>query len=587
MLIKATRLRVSVGAAALARHLTNADDNESVDIVQGTLADLDDAVADARQFGRTYSVRHFIVAPQVDMDRRQFHEVVDMLGAEFGFDPALPLIVQHTKARAVSGVAGQHWHVVVPETNPATGRVLSSRFDHARHEKVARRAEFLLGHPIIAGAHDLAVLAALRAEGKADMADQLATHLGQGGRPVAAFTTTQHQAAKRAGIDLAIVRDNIRAACADAPTGSELRQRLTAHDLALAHGDKAGTWIVLGPDGQFLGAAHRLAGQRKADFNNLMENDRDHDEQPEQRSAVDPRGHAGLAPGHGDNLATGTEHRVADEGRERVRVGRDGGPAANHRDAYGGGGAEPRSGSPETRSTGDSERLAAHDRHRLTTASDNAAAAIMTLSKACTGQSPAQRAQQHLATQEQQARARIAAAEARGTAGISSRLHAARLYKDATDAKHAEVLKTYRAAQEREAAMVPHRRTVLDRLLGRQAEGTGTEAIEREIAALRVDLIAAERAASGAMGTLARVEKAEAADRMARLGEMEVERRSAMAALAEVMMARRLVQVFPALVYCGPVFVSWAGTKVERKRRGYGPRNPQARTIWGLPVEFG
>jgi hypothetical protein len=211
----------------------------------------------------------------------------------------------------------------------------------------------------------------------------------------------------------------------------------------------------------------------------------------------------------------------------------------------------------------------------------------MALAKASTGHSFAQRAQNHLAAQERQARVRIAAAEANATAGISSRLHSARLYKDATDAKHAEVLKTYRAAQEREAAMVAPRRTVLDRLLGRQAESTGREALEREIAALRTDLVAAERAASGAMGNLARVEKAEAADRMARLGEMEVERRSAMAALAEVVMARRLVQVFPALVYCGPAFVSWAGSKVARKRRGYGPRNPQARTIWGLPVDFG
>ncbi|MBN9334510.1 hypothetical protein, partial [Devosia sp.] len=161
MLIKATRLRASAGAGALARHLSDADDNEAVEIVQGAIADLDDAVADARRFGRSYSLRHFIIAPQVEMDRRQFHDVVGMLGAEFGFDPATPLIVAHTKARAVADVAAQHWHVVVPETDPATGRVLSSRFDHARHEKVARQVEILFGHPIVAGAHDLAVLAAL------------------------------------------------------------------------------------------------------------------------------------------------------------------------------------------------------------------------------------------------------------------------------------------------------------------------------------------------------------------------------------------------------------------------------------------
>ncbi|HEV7416292.1 MAG TPA: hypothetical protein VGN98_09045, partial [Tianweitania sediminis] len=66
----------------------------------------------------------------------------------------------------------------------------------------------------------------------------------------------------------------------------------------------------------------------------------------------------------------------------------------------------------------------------------------MALSKSCTAQSPAQSVQQHLLAQEQQARARIAAAEAKVTTGISNKLHAARLYKQATEAKYAQVLKS-------------------------------------------------------------------------------------------------------------------------------------------------
>jgi hypothetical protein len=211
----------------------------------------------------------------------------------------------------------------------------------------------------------------------------------------------------------------------------------------------------------------------------------------------------------------------------------------------------------------------------------------MMLAKSSADRAPGQRTEQHLAAQEQQARARIVAAEAKAATGASSRLHSALLYKDATDSKHDEALRAYRAAQEREAAMVPPRRTVLDKLLGRQAQLPGTEAFERQIAALRADLVAAERLSLGAMGNLARVEKAEASDHASRLGEMETERRSAMQTLAEVYMARRLIQVFPALTYCGPRFVAWAGSKVEQRRRGHGPRNPHARDIWGLPLDFG
>ncbi|MBF0677894.1 MAG: hypothetical protein IR164_03000 [Devosia sp.] len=211
----------------------------------------------------------------------------------------------------------------------------------------------------------------------------------------------------------------------------------------------------------------------------------------------------------------------------------------------------------------------------------------MAVSKSFSALSPTQRTQQHLAAQEQQARERIAAAEAKVKTELSLRLHAARLYKQATDAKFAEVLTAYRGAQEREAAMPQPRRTVMDRLLGRQPDSKGMEAIQSEIAALHADLVAADHAASGAVGNLARLEKAEAADRMRRLGEMETEYRSALEALGEANMAQRIMRVFPAIAYCGPAFVSWAGSNVERKRRRYGPRNPQARTIWGLPVDFG
>ncbi|SFC50829.1 hypothetical protein SAMN04488059_10650 [Devosia psychrophila] len=40
MVIKAIRVRASTGAGVLARHLINGDDNESIEVVRGTVADL-------------------------------------------------------------------------------------------------------------------------------------------------------------------------------------------------------------------------------------------------------------------------------------------------------------------------------------------------------------------------------------------------------------------------------------------------------------------------------------------------------------------------------------------------------------------
>ncbi|MEO5805062.1 hypothetical protein [Devosia sp.] len=210
----------------------------------------------------------------------------------------------------------------------------------------------------------------------------------------------------------------------------------------------------------------------------------------------------------------------------------------------------------------------------------------MALSKTGIGQSEPERVRQHLAVLETQARAGIAAAEGKPETAVSSRLHAARLYRDGTHARHAEMLKVYRAAQERLAVHPEPRRTVADRLLGRQPINAGMEAMERSVAAARADLIAAENAAGGADGHLARVERTEKAERAQHMAQMETQHRAAMEMLAEVVMAQKLVRAFPAFAYSGPVFTAWAAGKVERKRRR-GLQNPWARNIWGLPIDFG
>lgn len=209
----------------------------------------------------------------------------------------------------------------------------------------------------------------------------------------------------------------------------------------------------------------------------------------------------------------------------------------------------------------------------------------MALAKATPAHSAAQRSRQHLAGLEMQIRAEIASLGAQPETQISPRLHAARLYRDGTLARHAEMQKAYRAAQERLAAHPAPHRTMTDRLLGRAAAPNGLEKLECEVAAARAALIAAEGAAASADGHLVRVEKTEAVERAQRHAEMETQRRAGLERLAEIIMAKRIVRLFPAITYSGPAFVVWAGGKIERKRRGL--NNPNARNIWGIPLDFG
>lgn len=186
---------------------------------------------------------------------------------------------------------------------------------------------------------------------------------------------------------------------------------------------------------------------------------------------------------------------------------------------------------------------------------------------------------------ETQIRTKFAAIDAKPDAAISNRLHTARLFRDGTRARHAEMLKIYRDAQERLAAYPTPNRSIADRLLGRQPDMTGMVTLERQVAVARDGLIAAEKMAASGDANLYRVEKAEAADRAERGAQLEMQRRAGVDLLAEITTARRIVSAFPAIVYSGPAFVAWTGRRIERKRKG--PRNPQAKTIWGIPLDFG
>lgn len=590
MLIKASRIRAAAGAGALARHLQNGDDNESIVIVQGTIADLHDAVTDAKRFNRVYALRHFVIAPEVAMTRQQFERAARALGDEFGFDPETALVIEHQKARSVESASDRHWHVVVAETDAATGRVLSSSFSHPRHEKLARLLELEFGHPLVTGAHNLAVLAALRGEGRHDLADRLANALGHGLKPVAAYSTEAHRAAKRHGVDLAQARQHIRAAWAVSADGDDFRTCLAAHGLELAAGDKRGVIVIRDrASGTVLGAANRLAGVRRDAFNAHLErkhNDHDHSTERSERSpdAIARHSHSQTRPGH--HSGTGEGDGIAHERREGVSPGHDDRTASDDRQR---GRAEPaghRGSASEAQRAGDRQRPQEDDRRGLAVAIANAAAVLLALSKTGIGQSQTERTRQHLTALETQARAKIAAAEANPETAVSNRLHAARLFRDGTHAQHAEVLRAYRAAQERLAAYPEPRRTLADRLLGRLPDNTAIGALERDVAAALTDLITAEKAAAGADGHLARVERTEKAERAQYMAQAEVQRRAGQEMLAEVAMAQRMVKVFPALAYTGPAFTAWSGGKVERKRRR-GLRDPWARNIWGLPIDFG
>lgn len=271
MIIKGLRQHTRTGVGRLVRHLRQGSDNEDIAVLRGTFDDVVDMQRDATKRKSTYSVRHWIVAPREVMSRDGLREIIGLLAQEFGFSIGRCVIVEHKKRRSVSDAYDVHWHVLVGEVDPVTGRVMPSSFDFVRHELVARIAEFRLGHACLPGRHSVPVLKALRARGYGDAADRLElVSTGDDVDRQEAFSNNQHQHLKRLGLDLPRLRQSIQTIVAGAQTRAVLVRQLSELGLTVAEGEKRGVWIVLGADGQLIGALHRLAGRKRAEIASLM-----------------------------------------------------------------------------------------------------------------------------------------------------------------------------------------------------------------------------------------------------------------------------------------------------------------------------
>lgn len=268
MILGGSRIATVSGHQAVANHVLRGRENQEIHLLQGSELDLADMVSDARDHRAKYSIRHLHLDPDEPLTREQMFEVLRMTAAEFGFEASTVVVVEHCKPRAKFGY-DHHWHWLIPEVNPVSGRVMDAHNDYLRREKLARLAEALFGHGHVLGRFNKAVTAALRKEGYEKIADGI-EELGLtiDPRPREAYSRDAHHAAKRNGIHLPKVCVALSEAWPLAmrnPRGFEKALREMTPRLELRPGDKAAVWLVDaydipdGPTGPVpLGALDRL-----------------------------------------------------------------------------------------------------------------------------------------------------------------------------------------------------------------------------------------------------------------------------------------------------------------------------------------
>jgi len=303
MIIAGVRITTALGHQRLADHVWRGAGDLDVVTLRGAEADLEDMVALARHAGHRYAIRHYHVSPGEPTTATEAMDLVTRLAAEFAFDPQMAVIVRHQKNRRVkydliTGTQGHevHWHVIVPEVDAVTGRVLDSRNMYPRHERLAREAELRLLHKVIKGRFNSSVIAELEARGDHQAAGRLREAGIEEGPPAyAAYTSRQRRALERRHsdhrgepLDLPTLVHRLHTIwAAHAPDPPELAAALRREGLRLRHpadpmpkstegrivapaaATRCSTWVVDAWDGRrqeayVLGVAHKLLRESRA-----------------------------------------------------------------------------------------------------------------------------------------------------------------------------------------------------------------------------------------------------------------------------------------------------------------------------------
>lgn len=108
MIIKQERVQSS-SLGSLKNHvldLKSQPENDSVKIVHGDLDILEDWSANAAGWSRKYSVRHFVINPEIDVDDSDRDKVLKLIFGEYGIHSRDCVVIKHVKKKSDHPHAG-------------------------------------------------------------------------------------------------------------------------------------------------------------------------------------------------------------------------------------------------------------------------------------------------------------------------------------------------------------------------------------------------------------------------------------------------------------------------------------------------
>lgn len=182
---------------------------------------------------------HVSISPNQGMTTKDWAKTWHLYEQEFGLTGRAYIEVTHGK-----GTRPPHKHRVYERVDE-TGKALLLSHTKVRNEKVARLAEYHLGHPLTIGKHNRAIAKRLREEGQQPIVQWLEQSPALTiQRPVAVQNHTDHQQAKRTGMPTAQVQEELAKIYHHTPHGQAFRAAIAAQGYTLARGDRRDMVIV-------------------------------------------------------------------------------------------------------------------------------------------------------------------------------------------------------------------------------------------------------------------------------------------------------------------------------------------------------
>lgn len=269
MIIKSSSISSKSNPSALIRYLLNTENNERVDVLFGTEFDIEDAFHDTKARGYTNAVRHIKLSPAiVELTVSQAIQAAKQIAEEFKGDPESVIVIRHTKQRIDPDAAKTHFHIIIPELNHMTRKIMETGWSYARNEKLARIFEIQFGDKQVVGRFNKAVKNALLMEGKYSIAEtiQIPDEL-----PVSAFTSIKHQILKEKGINLPKIKNIVTNSFNIENSVDDFKNKLSEHGLAVAHDGK--NWIIQTSENKlFIGIIYRLTKTKKKEIDEFFNN---------------------------------------------------------------------------------------------------------------------------------------------------------------------------------------------------------------------------------------------------------------------------------------------------------------------------